>query len=882
MSPSSGDPPPPPERPLLLYDGACGFCRRWVERWREATGPRVDYAPYQDHAHRYPQIAPERFERAVQLVETTGEVYEGAEAAFRALARAPGRGWMLAAYRRIPGAAPVAEAFYRLVARNRETASTATRLLWGKHLGRPTYDVSRTLVIRLMGVVYLAAFVSLWLQIEGLIGSRGILPVEGFLDAVRIQIGPERYRLLPTLCWLDSGDAFLHLQCAAGVLFSILLVAGVAPALDLILLWVLYLSLTTAGRVFMNYQWDVLLLEAGLLAVLFAPFGLRPARSPPLAGSRFVTFLFHWLLFRLLFSSGAVKLLSGDPTWSNLSALRYHYETQPLPAPTSWYAHQLPAWFHGASAFVMFAIELAVPFLVFAPRRPRLLAFFSIAALQLLIAATGNYGFFNLLTLVLCLLLVDDASWPERIRARLAGRPGAGTGRRWIVIPACALLLLLSAVQLAGTLRIGVPWPGPVRDLSRWTSSFRSVNRYGLFAVMTTTRPEIIVEGSRDGETWVPYAFRWKPGDPARRPRFVAPHQPRLDWQMWFAALGNYRQNPWLVAFLHRLLDGSPEVLDLLESNPFPEGPPRSVRAVLYEYRFTDPQTRRQEGTWWERRRLGLYCPVLSREPQEEEEPDGLRAALPAEPSARPEIGDPEGQHHESDQGVHRVERVVDVSEVASPHEPVLGEKEARGGGDPGGEDPAEVVEVGESGEDRGHAQMGGARHEQGAVVAQPRAHRAQAVPPVEVGVLAAVDDVEPRHPEHHGEPQQDREGLEAAADGDPGARRGDGQRRAQRVVRPDGEPLRVGIEVDDGEGDGREGEAERVEPPRGQDQEAGGDRHEKPDLPARENARGKMTVRRAGVGRVVPVVGQAVERHRRRAGAHHGHQDPEDGPRRG
>jgi hypothetical protein len=261
----------------------------------------------------------------------------------------------------------------------------------------------------------------------------------------------------------------------------------------------------------------------------------------------------------------------------------------------------------------MFAVELPVPLLVFAGRRARLAAFFPLAALQLLIAATGNYAFFNLLTLALCLTLLDDAALPRGLRERL---PTAGTGgpdrrMRPQDIALAIVVVPLSLMQLLGATRLPLRWPEPLVALYRAVAPFESVNGYGLFAVMTTSRREIVLEGSRDGASWSAYEFRFKPGDVRRAPGFVAPHQPRLDWQMWFAALGPCEASPWLVRVMQRLRQGSPEVAALLASNPFPGAPPRLVRATLYDYRVDDPAALWREGVYWRRERLGLFCPTV-------------------------------------------------------------------------------------------------------------------------------------------------------------------------------------------------------------------------------------------------------------------------------
>jgi hypothetical protein len=515
------------------------------------------------------------------------------------------------------------------------------------------YRLSRWFFVRAVAVVYGLAFLSLWVQFEGLIGRNGILPAAEYLEAVAKQAGAERFWFLPTLCWLSASDGFLHCLCGGGVVLAVLAGCGVAARLALALAWVFYLSLTVVGREFLSFQWDALLLEVGLLTVFYAPGNWRPGLAPEKAPSVVVLWLLRWLLFRFMFMSGAVKLLSHDATWWNLGALSVHYETQPLPTRIGWYAHQLPAWFQELSVLVMFVIELALPFLIFCGRRARWMAAAAFTGLMLLIALTGNYCFFNLLTVVLCLPLLDDRALlrllpgrlAEWVKARLApaaqvdaarvespssrdgplppGRSAIWTGRFRVAGLAALATIVLSvsgAIVVAQLFRLRAI-PPPLSTLVRLVSPFRAINSYGLFAVMTTRRPEIIVEGSNDGQTWRAYEFKWKPGDLRRPPGFVAPHQPRLDWQMWFAALGDVQGNPWFVNFLARLLQGTPEVTALLASNPFPAAPPRFVRAQLYDYHFTDFATRRQTGEWWRREYKGVYCPELSFRRQPPESP---------------------------------------------------------------------------------------------------------------------------------------------------------------------------------------------------------------------------------------------------------------------
>lgn len=586
---------------MLVYDGNCGFCARWVDRIRAASGDAVEFATSQEVGHRFPQITPEQFENAVQWIGPDGEVYSGARAALCVFAFTGPTGRLLWwAYRRMPWFAGAAEAAYRLVARNRKTVSTVSRWLWGQDLRRPDYRTSAILFLRALAAIYLIAFLSFWVQAHGLIGAQGILPIEQSLRQAAEEGHPLRF---PTLFWFDWSDTFIHVLCGAGTLLAV--AAALVPACGLffLLMWIVYLSIVTAGGPFLSFQWDVLLLEAGLLAVFLAPWKL-PTGGGAFPPSHLVAWLYRWLLFRFMFASGVVKLTSGDATWRDLSALTYHYQTQPLPNALAWYVHHLPEIIHLVSVVIMFAIELAAPFFIFGPRRVRISACALLVGLQFGIALTGNYTFFNLLATALCLWLIDDASWPKRLRVASSGHKNGYSPalQRLAAVPLAAVVVILSLVYLCSfSLRLKVSWPHPVVALSHAVTPYNIVNTYGLFQVITTRRPEIVLEGSRDGETWHPYEFRYKPGDPERRPPAVAPHQPRLDWQMWFAALGHYRQSPWFLDLCRRLLEGSPPVTGLLARNPFPESPPRYLRAQLYDYRFTTPDEKRRTGDWWKR-----------------------------------------------------------------------------------------------------------------------------------------------------------------------------------------------------------------------------------------------------------------------------------------
>ncbi len=598
----------PPPKPLMIWDGDCHFCGRWIERWREITAGRVDYEPFQTAAERFPEIPRTEFEKAVQFIETDGRVFRGAEAVYRSLGYSRNHRFFEWLYDNVPGVAPVSEIAYSFVARHRTLASKTTRLMWGKDVRRPTYFAARRLFLRALGIVYLIAFISLWSQVDGLIGANGISPVSQFLAAAKEQIGGRAHFILPTLCWFNSSDAFLHFLCGAGVVTSIVLILGMVPILCLIALFIFYLSLTIAGQTFLSFQWDILLLEAGFLAIFFAPWTwlMTAKREAPFSGVGF--FLLQLLLFKLMFMSGAVKLTSGDDSWWNLTALDYHYWTQPLPTVLAWWAAQNSEWLKHFCTFVVLFVETLVPFLIWAPRRLRFVAFVLFVSLQIMIALTGNYCFFNLLTIALCFLLLDDVQIARRRSATVTDR----RYNNWIPTLVLIITLPLNAYVIFSAIKPEMQWPRSILALYSRIEAFRIVNGYGLFRVMTKERAEIVIEGSENGSDWLEYEFKWKPGDLKRAPGWVAPHKPRLDWQMWFAALSNYRENPWFTRLVIQLLKNSPDVTKLLADNPFPKNPPRYIRAIAYDYHFTTAAERQATGAWWKREERGIYLPRVS------------------------------------------------------------------------------------------------------------------------------------------------------------------------------------------------------------------------------------------------------------------------------
>ncbi|KAM6095245.1 lipase maturation factor 2 isoform 2-T2 [Chlamydotis macqueenii] len=571
-----------------------------------------------------------------------------------------------------------------------------------------------------LAAVYLAAFASLYVQIPGLYGRDGILPARRVLRLSGKGLW-EQLRDLPTLLWLGprlglDTELGMELLCLLGVLasFGALLFEALRDCLLFALLWVLYLSLYQVGQVFLYFQWDSLLLEAGFLAALVAPLRPPGRRAAGWRAHDGLTFwLVRWLLFRLMFASGVVKLTSRCPTWWGLTALTYHYETQCIPTPGAWFAHQLPVWFQKLSVVATYVIEIAVPPLFFAPaRRLRLFAFYSQVLLQLLIVLTGNYNFFNALTVVLACSLLDEehvgrwlgrgrrrhaAAWPPSPRSLLSAALELGAhgfllhwsircfgleinwekrllesrvaftyheftswlraatlplvglaflSLSWEILSAayrCACVRgcgwkLWAALQWAlfsaaalGVFAVslvpftyiepesnGKLWPGLHRAFGA-VERFQLVNSYGLFRRMTGVggRPEVVLEGSYDKDSWTELQFMYKPGNVSAAPAVVAPHQPRLDWQMWFAALAHHSSSPWFASFVQRLLQGKGDVIRLVQVDesryPFSARPPVYVRAQLYKYWFTSSaESGEGPAPWWRRQHVQEFFPAVS------------------------------------------------------------------------------------------------------------------------------------------------------------------------------------------------------------------------------------------------------------------------------
>jgi hypothetical protein len=512
----------------------------------------------------------------------------------------------------------------------------------------------RWIFIRALGIFYFSAFYSLLFQIKGLIGPNGILPARDYLQAVSAALHSFRFWYAPTLFWFGAGDRALMFVCWVGAIASLLLVANVWPRASLAVSFVCFLSFISAAQDFSSYQSDGMLLEAGFIGLFFAPPGFWPGLARAHAPSRASLFLLRWEWFRIYFESGIVKLLSGDEEWRNFTAMDEYYQNGPLPTWIGWYVEHLPHWFHAATVVATLSMELAVVWMLFLPRRARLICFCIVTPWEICVIFTANYTFLNYLVLALGFLLLDDRGlrWlvPHRLRDTLPATPPPkaeprnmeslsilqapateveeipptvrGPAARFAVWSNATGLILSATMQTwiaYATVAelIHMPFPDlrlpslPVTVLE----PFRIANQYGLFAMMTRGRYEIEFQGSNDGKNWTPYLFPFKPQVLDTAPGIYAPYQPRFEWNLWFASLGDWQQNDLVPATEERLLENDPDVLALFQANPFGQAPPRYIRAVLWQYWFTSMDEKRRTGNWWRRELLGLYAPEIMRQP---------------------------------------------------------------------------------------------------------------------------------------------------------------------------------------------------------------------------------------------------------------------------
>jgi lipase maturation factor 1 len=533
----------------------------------------------------------------------------------------------------------------------------AIRRLFDSEHGAFDRLIPRWLFLRALGCIYFSAFFSLVFQIRGLIGPEGILPAVEYLRLVAHSFGYSRgLWFAPTLLWLASGSHMLTAVCWVGMGASLLLALNAWPRGMLSICFVCFLSFVSAAQDFSSYQSDGMLLEAGFIALFFAPPGFRPGFGLASQPARASLFLLQWEWFRIYFESGVAKIIGGDPEWRHFTAMDEYYQNGPLPTWIGWYVQHLPHWFHASTVYATLALELGFVWMLFLPRRWRIVCFFIVTPWELAIILTANYTFLNYLVLTLGFLLLDDRFslylLPQRWKRRFVVDPtiternprdseanesteapeaskgpegheqsqvqvSGGFRRHRNMMRLSLIGVVLGWIFYATTAELiwmfsALPLPtAPVAALE----PFRIANRYGLFGIMTRGRYEIEFQGSEDGKTWVAYPFRYKPQDLSKPPGIYAPYQPRFDWNLWFASLGSWQDYPIVPRTEVQLLSNDWDVLTLFAKNPFPHEPPREVRAVIWQYWFTTMSEKRTHGLWWRRRFLGLYAPTLRREP---------------------------------------------------------------------------------------------------------------------------------------------------------------------------------------------------------------------------------------------------------------------------
>lgn len=498
---------------------------------------------------------------------------------------------------------------------------------------KPGHLWPRWIFLRALGLIYFSAFYSLLLQIKGLIGPDGILPAVDYLQAVAVSLPGHRFWFAPTLFWFSASNHALMIVCWAGLLASVLVILNIWPRVSLVACLILFLSFVSVAQDFSGYQSDGMVLEAGFIALFFAPPGFRPGfgnRNPP---SRVSLFLLQWEWFRIYFESGVAKLASGDTSWRTLRAMDDYYQNGPLPTWIGWYVQQLPHWFHASATLYTLIVETLIVWMLFLPRRWRIACFCIVTPFEISIILTANYAFLNYLVLLLGILLLDDRviGWllPERIKSLLPDRASEKNPSDSISMQSVAARRIASLRKLISAGCLGLVFYSTTAQLLwmfvpslpvsqapvRWLDPFRIANRYGLFAVMTHERYEIEFQGTLDGKTWVAYPFRYKPQALDAAPGIYAPYQPRFEWNLWFASLGSWREYRFVIWTEERLLKNDSDVLALFARNPFAAQVPSQVRVVIYQYWFTDLKAKRVNGDWWRRQLLGDYAPGLQREP---------------------------------------------------------------------------------------------------------------------------------------------------------------------------------------------------------------------------------------------------------------------------
>ncbi len=480
---------------------------------------------------------------------------------------------------------------------------------------RPTYWLTRFVILRLLGAIYAVAFLVAINQIIPLIGANGLLPVGIFLQRVSNALGSNGagFIRLPSLFWIAHSDTALLTTAWIGFILSCVVMAGFANAPILAILWIMYMSFVHVGQDWYGYGWEIQLLETGFLAIFLCPLlDMRPfpKRAPPMP----IIGLFRWLIFRIMFGAGMIKI-RGDEVWRNGTALYYHFETQPLAGPLSRWFHFLPRVFLKLGVWYNFLAELVAPWFIFWPRLARHIAGSVIVILQIILVLSGNLSFLNWLTIVPALACFDDGFWSKLLPASLvrsAGRAAKNaepsksmTATSWVITVIIALLSLQPVFNMLSPQQIMNTSFDPV-DL---------VNTYGAFGSVGRERFNVVFEGTTDehpddSANWKAYPYKGLPVALDKRPPQVAPYHLRLDWQMWFASMSSPNEYPWTLNLISKLLHNDPGALSLFAGNPFPDRPPRWIRAVLYRYSFARPGN--PKGLWWNREKLGDWLPALS------------------------------------------------------------------------------------------------------------------------------------------------------------------------------------------------------------------------------------------------------------------------------
>ena len=460
--------------------------------------------------------------------------------------------------------------------------------------GGSHYWLARLVFTRALAVVYLIAFLCALNQFRPLLGQHGLQPVPDYISRVPFRDSPSLFYWLPK-DWAFAAFAWV------GIALSCVAISGVFDRYAIWwssllwgLIWALYMSFVNVGQTFYAFGWESILLEAGFFAMFLGPSRVEPPMLAILA--------IRWLEFRIMFGAGLIKM-RGDPCWRDRTCLNYHYETQPMPNPLSWYLHRAPVWTHTAGVAFNHFSELIVPFAYFLPQPIASIAGVITIVFQASIMASGNLSWLNLLTIVLAIPLIADFRHAPQLAA-------PGMTCRILVYAMAAMVIVMSIRPVVNML-------SPDQAMNASYNPLHLVGTYGAFGGVTRVREEVIVEGTADAvlsatSEWREYEFKGKPGTTGRMPPQIAPYHLRLDWLMWFAAMSDYSQNPWFVNFVGKLLQGDKPILALLRTNPFPDQPPRYIQARLYEFHFTTADERRRTGQWWTRSLTGEYFPAVS------------------------------------------------------------------------------------------------------------------------------------------------------------------------------------------------------------------------------------------------------------------------------